>query len=203
MATPSWWATGLLFENCNCQLVCPAHFSFKQLCTRERCLGLWAMTFEEGAYGGTSLRGLNAAVLWDSPRHMIAGGWTTALLIDDRADESQREAVENVLSGKAGGPWEVLARFVGTRLEARAVPIHFEEAGRTKRMWVDGLFDTTIEALLGRDKAGDVVLANLFNQIHASTQVLALGKSRCSDRRLPFTTDGTHALYSKFSWRVP
>lgn len=203
MTVPSWWATGLLFENCNCQLVCPAHLSFKQLCSQERCLGHWAMTFEEGGYGETPLRGLKAAVMWDSPRHMIAGDWTTALLVDERADESQREVIETILSGEAGGPWEVLARFVGKRLESRAVPIRFEDAGRTKRMWVDGIFDTSIEALRGKNKAEDVVLANLFNQIHASTQALALGKTRCSDRRLPFTTAGTHALYSRFSWRVP
>ena len=49
----------------------------------------------------------------------------------------------------------------------------------------------------------EAVLANVFNQIHAPTQVLALGKSRCTDRRLPFTTEDTHALFSKFSWKAP
>lgn len=203
MTPPSWWATGLLFENCNCQLVCPAHFSFKQLCTHERCLGLWAMTFEDGGYGDIPLGGFNAAVLYDSPRQMFAGGWTTALLLDERADRSQREALETILSGQAGGPWEVLARFVETRLESRALPIRFEDAGRKKRMWVEGLFDTSIEAIRGKNKAEEVVLGNLFNQIHAPTQTLAVGRTRSSDRRLPFATEGTHALYSRFSWRVP
>ena len=203
MTSPAWRATGLLFENCNCQLVCPAHFSFKQLCTHERCLGLWAMAFVDGSYGTTPLAGLNVAILYDSPRHMFAGGWTTALLVDERADQLQREALETILYGKAGGPWEVLARFVETRLESRALPIRFEDAGRKKRMWVDGLFDASIEAIRGNDKAEEAILGNLFNQIHAPTQVLALGKTRCSDGRLPFATEGTHALYSRFSWRVP
>lgn len=43
-----WWAKGLLFENCNCQVVCPGHVSFKQLCTHERCLGHWSIHIEEG-----------------------------------------------------------------------------------------------------------------------------------------------------------
>jgi hypothetical protein len=46
------------------------------------------------------------------------------------------------------------------------------------------------------------VLGNVFNQIHAPTQVLALGRTRCTDARLPFSTDDTHALYSRFSWAV-
>jgi hypothetical protein len=203
MTVPTWWAEGLLFENCNCQLLCPGHLSFKQLCDQERCLGIWALAFEGGRFEETRLGGLNAAILWDSPRHMIAGNWTTALFVDERADLRQRQAIETILSGRAGGPWQVLGRFVGTRLDTRALPIHLEDAGRTKRMWAEGLFDTSIEALRGKDKTQEAVLSNVFNQIHASTQVLALGKTRCTDRRLPFTTEGTHALHSKFSWKAP
>lgn len=202
MPEPQWWAKGLLFENCNCQLLCPAHLSFKQLCTHERCVGHWAIHFEDGRYGETPLGGLNAVVLYDSPQHMIAGGWTTALSIDERGSEAQRAAVEAILSGAAGGPWKVLARFVGTRRETRHVPIHFEDAGRRKRMWIDGAFDTTVEAIRGKDEASEAVLSNLFNQIHAALQVLARGKTRSSDRGLAFDIQGTHALYSSFDWRV-
>ncbi len=203
MTVPSWWAKGLLFENCNCQLLCPGHLSFKQLCDQERCLGIWALAIEDGRFEETPLGGLNAAILWDSPRHMIAGNWTTALFVDERADLRQREAFETILSGRAGGPWQVLGRFVGTRLDTRALPIHLEDTGRTKRMWAEGLFDTSIEAIRGKDKSQDAVLSNVFNQIHAPTQVLALGKTRCTDARLPFTTEGTHALSSQFSWKAP
>ncbi len=203
MTPASWWAKGLLFENCNCQLLCPGHLSFKQLCAHERCLGIWAMAFEDGRFDATPLGGLNAAVLFDTPQHMISGNWTTALVVDARADEAQRKALETILHGQAGGPWAVLGRFVGKRLDSRALPIQLEDAGRRKRMWVDGLFDTSIEAIRGKDKTQEAVLANVFNQIHDPTQVLALGKTRCTDPRIPFVTDDTHALYSQFSWRGP
>jgi hypothetical protein len=198
MAEPRWWAKGLLFENCNCQLLCPAHVSFKQLCTHERCFGHWAIHFDDGGYDETALAGLNAVVVYDSPQHMIVGGWTTAFSIDERATDAQRSAIETILSGAAGGPWKVLARFVGTRRETRFVPIHFEDAGRRKRMWIDGSLDTTIEAIRGRDEASEAVLSNLFNQIHGLVQVLARGKTRCSDRGFSIDIDGTHALYSSF-----
>jgi len=88
-----WHAKGLLFENCNCQLVCPGHMSFKQLCTHERCFGTWGIHIEEGRYRDVVLDGLDVAIFWDSPRHMIAGGWTTMFLVSDRADDGQRDAV--------------------------------------------------------------------------------------------------------------
>ena len=46
---PAWRAEGLLFENCNCALLCRAHLSYKNLCDSERCLFQWGIRFEDGA----------------------------------------------------------------------------------------------------------------------------------------------------------
>ena len=197
-----WHAKGLLFENCNCQLVCPGHMSFKQLCTHERCFGTWGIHIEEGRYRDVVLDGLDVAIFWDSPRHMIAGGWTTMFLVSDRADEGQRDVLETIFSGLAGGPWEVLGRFVATHLPTRYVPLRFEDEGRRKRMYVEGLYDMSVEAIRGMDKTREVLLENAFNQIHSPTQVLALGRTRVADPEIGFEVEGTHALYSRFSWEV-
>jgi hypothetical protein len=198
-----WCAKGLLFENCNCQLLCPAHLSFKQRCEHERCIGHWAIHIEEGRYGSLTLDGLNAFIVGDSPQLMISGGWTQAIYLDERAGEAERRALEQIFTGQAGGSWAVLAQFVSTRLETRVVPIHFKDEGRRKAMWIDDCLDTTVEAIKGADPAQEAVVANVFNQIHASTQVLAFGTTRYADRGLAMTTSGTHALYSRFSWAGP
>jgi hypothetical protein len=195
-----WYAKGLLFENCSCQLVCPGHFSFKQLCTHDPCIGHWSIHFEEGRYGSTPLTGLNAVILFRSPRLMISGGWTELFLLDERADDLQRVAMERILSGQAGGAWAVLARFVATRLETRFLPILFEDKGKIKRMWIDGVFDTSIETLRGVDRSRDVVLENIFNQIHAPTQTLAFGSTSVKEGELAMDLKGSHALFSHFSW---
>lgn len=195
-----WYAKGLLFENCSCQLVCPGHFSFKQLCTHDPCLGHWSIRIEEGLYGDTPLNGLNAVILFKTPRLMISGGWTEMFLVDERADNVQRDAIEHILSGRAGGAWAVLARFVAKRLETRFLPIHFVDNGRVKRMWADGVFDTSIESLRGVDRSQDVVLENMFNQIHAPTQTLAFGSTSVREGELEMDLKGSHALFSHFSW---
>jgi hypothetical protein len=200
---PQWYAKGLLFENCNCQLICPAHVSFKQNCTNERCTGYWAIRFKEGAYGDIPLAGLCVVILYDAPQKMYEGGWTEALYLDESADACQQEALETILKGKAGGPWEILARFVGTWLETRTVAFNFEDEGRKKSLTVKGLFETRIEALRGANPNAQATLENLYNAIHGPTHTLARGFSRCTDRGYSLATEGTHALYSNFSWTGP
>ncbi|NJD91418.1 MAG: DUF1326 domain-containing protein [Geobacter sp.] len=202
--TPMIWSgQGLLFENCNCQIICPAHLSFKQNCTLERCLGYWAIRFEDGFYGDTPLAGQMALILWDSPQRMFDGGWTEKICLSVDADAAQREALETIFTGRAGGPWAILAKFVATWLETETVVFNFEDDGRTKNLSVDGLFTTKIETLRGPTPDADPALVNLYNTIHGPTHVLARGSSRCNDSSFSLATAGTHALYSQFSWQGP
>jgi hypothetical protein len=195
-----WWARGLLFENCSCQSVCPGHVHFEQLCTHERCLGYWAVRIDEGRFDAVDLGGLRALISYDSPQHMIEGGWTQLVVIDEGASPEQRESLETILSGRAGGPWAVLARFVGTPLEPRFLSIRIEDEGKRKRVVVEGLLDGSIEAVRGRDRSKTVTFENMFNQIHAPSQVIATGSSSYSDGTIVFDTEETHALYSSFDW---
>lgn len=203
MADKKWWAKGLIFENCSCQLVCPGHISFKQKCTYDRCIGCWAIHIHKGAFQETPLDGLNIVAVFDTPQRMYDGNWTQAFYMDERADAKQREALETIYSGRAGGPWEILSGFVTKRLDTRFVPIHYEEQGREKRMWIDDFFDTSVSAIRSKDDVGEVLLINLFNQIHGTTQVLARGQTRCSDRDFQFQLNGSHSTYSHFAWEVP
>ncbi len=195
-----WSAKGLLFENCNCTLVCPGHVHFSQACTYDRCLGYWAIRFAEGGQADVDLAGTKAVITYDSPQHMIEGNWTQRLIIDEAATKEQRELIEAILSGKLGGPWKVLAQFVDSRLPTEYRSIQITEQGREKRVRVAGLIESTIEALKGKNRAEPVRLSNMFNQIHAPEQELALGTSSCA--AIGLQTEGTHALASHFSWRV-
>jgi hypothetical protein len=69
-------------------------------------------------------------------------------------------------------------------------------------MWVEGIFDTTIENIRGQDRSQDVMIENMFNQIHSSPQVIASGETWYEDGEHVLSTKDTHALYSNFSWAV-
>lgn len=198
----AWWAKGLLFENCSCQLVCPGHMHFEQLCTRDRCKGYWAVRIDEGRFESVSLEGLKALVVFDTPKRMIDGGWTEVLVIDAAAGPDEREALETILTGQAGGPWGLLARFVGTRLPTRFLSIELSDGGTAISAAVAGLMTAEIADIRGRDRARPVRFENIFNQIHASSQVLALGTTDYDDGVIAFRNERTHGLHSRFDWAV-
>lgn len=198
----AWWAQGLLFENCSCTVVCPGHVHFEQDCTYERCVGYWAMRFDAGDFAGVALGGLRAVVAYDSPQRMIEGGWNERIIIDETAAPEQREAVERILSGRAGGPWEVLARFVEKRLQTLYLPILIEDGETAKRVAIEGLLDSAIEAIRGRDRSERVRFENMFNQIHAPSQVIAKGDARYDDGAILVDNHGSHGLWSDFHWSV-
>ena len=201
-STAGWWARGLLFENCSCQTVCPGHVHFDQLCTYDRCVGYWAVRFDEGVCQGVDLAGVRAVIAYDCPRHMIDGDWIQTIVIDESTSPDQRRVVEAILRGERGGPWTVLARFVATRLETRYQPIAIEDDERRKRVTIAGLLDSTIEAIRGRDRSQPVTFENMFNQIHATSQVVATGDATYDDGTIAFANQRSHGLYSRFEWRV-
>ncbi|MDE0074469.1 MAG: DUF1326 domain-containing protein [Gammaproteobacteria bacterium] len=200
--TRAWWARGLLFESCNCQVVCPGHVHFSQNCTHERCIGYWALRFDEGRFGDTRLDGVRAVVAFECPQLMIAGDWTEVLLIDEEASPDQRAAVEAILRGEAGGPWQVLARFVSEWLPTRFVPIEIDDEGKVKRVRVGRLLDASVEDIRGWDRDLPVTFQNMFNQIHAPTQTIARGQTHGDIGGIRLRNEATHGLHSRFEWRV-
>lgn len=201
--TDGWWAEGLLFENCNCTAVCAGHVHFSQPCTHEVCHGFWAIRIAGGAVGDVRLDGLDAVVVYESPQVMMEGGWREVILVSEDATETQREALESLLKGSLGGPWEVLAGFVGEWLPTRSVPIHIEESETRKRVGIPGILEAAVEAIRGRDRSRPVVFENIYNQIHAPRQVIARGSTVYDDGEVLIRTEGTHGLWSRFEWRGP
>jgi hypothetical protein len=197
-----WWAKGTLYENCNCRLLCRCHISYRQPADHERCIGYLAANIQQGRYGEVPLDGLNTVVFVDAPQIMAEPGWTLGLYIDERAGGPQREALLAVFGGKAGGGWGVLASLATHWLEPRFVPIHHQSDGGAPSWRIDGVLDTRLEPIKSADKVNPVRLENIHNQVHGPSQVLAWGTTSFSDRGQSLDTEGTHALYSDFSWQV-
>jgi len=89
-----------------------------------------AYHIREGAYGDVQLDGLNVLAvaqfdgnIWTGEAHPSLG-----LYIDARADERQRDALQGVFSGQAGGFMASFAAMVGEVRGLEFVPITFEVA---------------------------------------------------------------------------
>lgn len=203
MSQDAWWAKGLLFENCNCRLLCPAHLNYRSLCDFERCPGHWAIHFDEGELGGVHLDGLNVFIVVETQQRMADGDWREAIYLDERCDDAQGRALESLFKGEAGGTWATLAEFVTDWQETQRAAIDYRDEGKRKTMRIEGMMETTVEAIRSHDKVGEVRLENVHNQIHAPSQALALGTTQFSDRGMVLDTERTHAIYSKFEWQGP
>ena len=125
---PDWKLSGDWFDVCKCNIPCPCEFA--QAPTYGDCEGVLAYHIRKGYYGDTTLDGLNALALGSFKGNIWAGETkvTLGLFFDERADKQQREALQMIFSGKAGG---FMAEFAKLVEEVRAIefaPIKFEVA---------------------------------------------------------------------------
>jgi hypothetical protein len=83
---------------------------------------------EEGSFGDVSLDGLGWTVTADWPGAIHEGGGQAICFYDERANEEQRSAIEQLVRGTSGGPWAVFVNTYDLQ-ELRPVPFDVRLAG--------------------------------------------------------------------------
>ena len=200
----AWQLTGEYFENCSCDILCPCITSSMQgPADTERCLVPLVCHVREGSSDGVSLDDLSFIMVVDSPAVMGEGGWRVALYLDERADQSQQEALGAILSGQQGGPPEMLAPLIGEMLGVKTVPIRYESNGTRKRVEVPGIMEFEVEGLTN-PMTGDVL--EVTNTIHPMGANLPIARSTKGvyndpDYGLAFDNTGKNGHYRDFDWR--
>ena len=101
-----WQLAGKVLVACNCDWGCPCNFNARP--TTGKCEGGWTWQIDRGTYGDVRLDGLCLSVYANWPGAIHEGNGEALVLIDERADAAQRAALETLLGGKVGGPWETL-----------------------------------------------------------------------------------------------
>ena len=126
--TPKWHVNGDWFDVCKCNIPCPCYFA--QPPSSGDCEGVLAWHVRDGHYGEVSLAGLNVMALgafegnvWEGAKAEIG------IFIDERADERQREALEMIFGGRAGGWPAEFANLIGEVRGIEYARIDFEVAG--------------------------------------------------------------------------
>jgi hypothetical protein len=147
---PQWHAKGDWFDVCKCNIPCPCEFA--QPPTFDECEGILAWHIGEGSYGAVKLDQLNVLALGYFRGNIWAGAKAImGIFIDERADAQQREALQMIFGGRAGG-WPGL--FAQNIAEVRGIefaPIEFEVSGdlSTWRAAIPGRVEAKAEALAG------------------------------------------------------
>ena len=141
----SWSMRGTVLVACNCDYGCPCNFN--ALPTRGNCQGEWTWHVDEGSYGDADLSGLTFTLAVSWPGAIHEGNGEGILLVDERADETQREAIHVLVKGDAGGPWGVLAWTWPTLHGPEPVPYELELDGVRSRVKAGDAFELDMEPI--------------------------------------------------------
>ncbi|MGH2982322.1 MAG: DUF1326 domain-containing protein [Solirubrobacterales bacterium] len=147
-----WRVVGDFLDFCKCAVPCPCTFGRPP--TEGDCDGIIAYRIREGNYGDVDISGLNLVGIayfegniWDEDTRLDMG-----MIVDERADERQREALQTVFGGAAGGwPQMFAENFLGNMLGLEFAPIELEidEDLGSWRLTVPGKAEGTTELLTG------------------------------------------------------
>jgi len=148
---PDWRVAGDWFDVCKCGIPCPC--TFAQAPTYGDCEGILAWHIREGHFGDTRLDGLNVIGVGSFVGNVWAGETkvTMGMYLDERADDAQREALQTIFGGHAGGWPGEFASLIGEVRGLEYAPIEFEIADDLAywRAAVPGKVDARAEALTG------------------------------------------------------
>jgi hypothetical protein len=146
-----WRVKATELVNCNCAYGCPCQFN--ALPTYGDCRAAIGYQIEEGHFGAVRLDGLRMAMLvsWPGPIHL--GNGTMQLIIDERADAGQRDALVKIMTGEETDDmatvWWVFSAMSPNKLEPlfRPIEVDIDVEARRGRFRVPGIVETVGEPI--------------------------------------------------------
>ena len=128
MVVPIWNLSGDWFDVCKCNIPCPC--TFAQTPSYGDCDGVLAYHINKGVYGEISLDGLNVLAVSYFKGNIWSGNTKAdiAVFFDESANRQQRDALNMIFTGKAGGFMAEFAKLIGEVRGVEFAPIKFEIA---------------------------------------------------------------------------
>jgi hypothetical protein len=205
MADSKWKITGEYMESCNCDYLCPCIYTTPQAgATFDQCTSLQIYRIDHGSFGNVKLDGLAFALIIRSGKVMADGNWIFACVVDAAADEAQREALTQIVSGKVGGPpGRVHSLLVGDFRGVEVKPITFKKDGLKYATSIPGVLEFAIEGVASRTNNGEPIYID--NVAHSAGRRLALARSEETHIHsfgldLDMSGKGNNGHFAPFNW---
>jgi hypothetical protein len=201
----AWRLDGDYFETCNCDFLCPCLPSnLAAAPSKGYCYFALVFHVDKGHHQALSLDGLNFAVLGHTPGPMGAGHWRVGVVVDERGDPAQRDALSAIASGRAGGPMAAIAPLLDEFLGVETKAIRYERSGMHRAVSIPGLLDQALEGVPSASRPGEPVCID--NGIHPVNARLALAHATRSHLHafgMDFddTSGRNNGHFAPFSWQ--
>jgi hypothetical protein len=205
MAHPVWSASGDFFETCTCDYLCLCLSSnITAPPTKGECVFAMAFRVNRGRFGDVSLDGLCFVLAGVAPGPMGEGNWKVGLIIDERADAAQEQAISSIARGQAGGPLAAFTPFITSFLGVERKSIRFEKDGLRRSVSIPGVLDHALEGVPSPTVLGEPLV--LDNSTHPVNKRVALARAIRSvlsafGLRMNDTSRRTNGHFAPFSWQ--
>jgi hypothetical protein len=205
MPEQQWTMRGEYMESCNCDYLCPCIYTNPQgPATNDHCTAAMVFRIDEGSCGDTSLNGLKFALVIRSGKVMADGNWVFAGVVDESADDAQRQALAAIVSGEAGGPpGFIRENLVGDFRGVEFKPIEFSLAGLRRSTVISDVVSFEIEGVTPRNRTGEPLYID--NTSHPANRRLALARSKETHVHgfgldLDIVGKGNNGHFAPFAW---
>lgn len=142
-----WEFKSHTYDNCNCSVSCGCQFN--EPTTHGTCEFAYVGTILEGHFNDTPLDGLNWSLICKFPGEIADGNGKRQIVIDERANDAQRQALETIISGGACEPlsnhFAVFGSLCTEDFDTLFLPIHLEVdlENRTAEVDIPGVIKST------------------------------------------------------------
>ncbi len=184
MAQVDWYIEGVEVSNCNCDYACPCQFESPRP-TYGDCRGFAAVRIDRGHFGGVTLDGLAAALLYAWPGPIYEGNGECQAIIDERADGGQRQGLAAILYGEetieGATHWWVYTAMSSTVHPPlyRAIAFDANIEGRNACVVIPGVLECTARPIRSPATGADHrVRISLPNGIEFDLAEIASGSTR-------------------------
>lgn len=179
-----WEFKSQSYDNCNCAVNCGCQFNLPS--TYGYCWSAYTGTVLEGYFNDTRLDGLDWACLYKWPGEIADGDGRMQIVIDERADEAQRTAMEAIISGKAGVPlsnhFSIFGSLCTEICETLFLPITIEAdfETRTAKVSIAGILEGSCKPINNefRDEPFHVALARPSGSFEFSYAEIGQGTTK-------------------------
>jgi len=196
-----WEFKGRELANCTCEYGCNCQFN--ALPDKGHCHAIAAVQIDQGKHGDTPLDGLRLVGVFKWPGPVHEGHGEALAIVDERADETQRDALLKIMSGQDTDPFAtmfaVFASTLETMHEPVFAPIDFDVDVESRRgkLSIAGYVEMTGEplrnAVTGIESRAQICLPDGFEYEIAE---VGSGSSRTTGGPMEFEIESKYALFA-------
>lgn len=199
-----WEIRAKQFANCNCAFGCPCQFNAPT--TNGFCDAVVSNIIEEGNFNGLSLNGLSFVIVIQWPGEIAEGNGRQQVIIDERADHQQREAIRKIALGEAAQPgsniFYIYNSTMSEVLDTLFAPleISIDVAARKARVKCQGLVDCSGSPMLnpfsGEESRAGIHLPGGLEYTYAE---MGVGNSTLTGE-IAFELNDSYGQFANIHW---